>query len=273
MRPPSSRRWLDKAVFAAVTGVTLAVTLVFAAFFGGLVVHGFFGLRTIPRELPPESAWRWTSMLAGSAKNTVVLVTVAGLIASPFAVAVGFLLSEGRDDRFLRGVRACARAAQGVPSVIVGVGVSAAFVTSCGLSPMAAGAIALALMLLPGMILTTESLARAVPNDLRSAAFALGASRLSVLLGVVLPGTRTAIIAAIVSALIRGVGEAAVLLVTMGTAKEGPLAVLVYHESLQFDLPPTRAHASALIMMVFILSMHLVVLRLRSGVQLGMARW
>jgi phosphate transport system permease protein len=182
-----------------------------------VLVRGGRGLWTVLTQDPSFSAAR---SIALAALGTAQIVALASLLAIPLGLLAGTFLAEARDRTVARAARFVADVLAGVPSLLIGVVVYAFVVVPMGGFSALAGAIALALVMLPGIARTTDELVRSVPDGLREAALTLGASRWRTTLGIVLrtaaPGIRTACVLAIARAL----GETAPLLFTVHGSRD-----------------------------------------------------
>ena len=147
--------------------------------------------------------------------GTLVLAGVSGAIAIPVGIAAAIFVVEYRSGRFATPVRFAAELIAGLPSIVVGVFVWALLVRGLiGHFAALAGAVSLAVIMVPIVARTVEEVLRLVPNSLREAALALGAPRWKVIMRVVLPTARAGVITAAVLALARSAGETAPLLLT-----------------------------------------------------------
>ncbi len=146
--------------------------------------------------------------------GTVLLVAFAGLLGLPVAIGAGIYLAEAGNSRLGTMVRFTADVMNGIPSIVVGIFVWAWVVVSMGHFSALAGAVALAIMLLPMVTRTTEEMIRLVPRELREGALALGFTRWRTTLGVVLPAARSGILTGVLVSLARIAGETAPLLFT-----------------------------------------------------------
>ncbi|MBN9164732.1 MAG: phosphate ABC transporter, permease protein PstA [Myxococcales bacterium 68-20] len=152
--------------------------------------------------------------MANAIVGTIQLVFLASAMGIPLGIMAGLYLAEYKATRLARAVRFSADVLAGVPSILVGVVVYAVVVVWMKQFSAFAGAAALAIVMLPLVARTTDELARAVPDSLREAALALGASRWRTALFVVLrtaaPGIRSGCLLAVA----RVCGETAPLLFT-----------------------------------------------------------
>lgn len=147
--------------------------------------------------------------------GTLLLAGLSGAIAIPVGIAAAIFVVEYRSGRYAAVVRFAAELIAGLPSIVIGVFVWAFLVRGIiGAYAGFAGAIALAVIMVPIVARTVEEVLRLVPMSLREAALALGAPRWKVILNVVLPTARAGVITASVLALARSAGETAPLLLT-----------------------------------------------------------
>ncbi|MDB4943544.1 MAG: Phosphate transport system permease protein PstA [Labilithrix sp.] len=152
--------------------------------------------------------------MANAVVGTLELVGLASLFGIPVGVAAGLFLAEYRATLLARAVRFSADVLAGVPSILVGVVVYLTVVAPSRHFSTLAGAIALAVLMLPLVARTTDELARTVPDSLREAALALGASRWRIAIHVVLRTASPGIRAGCMLAVARVSGETAPLLFT-----------------------------------------------------------
>jgi phosphate transport system permease protein len=160
---------------------------------------------------PPGSAGGLKNAIAGS----VIIVGLAMLMATPIAILAGIYLAEygrttwlGKITRFVNDILLSA------PSIVIGLFVYAVYVTRVGNFSGFSGAIALALLVIPVVVRTTEDMLILVPNTLREAAYALGAPHWKVIMLVVLRSAKTGVVTGVLLALARISGETAPLLFT-----------------------------------------------------------
>lgn len=152
--------------------------------------------------------------LAGSAW----VLTLTALIAFPVSVASSIYLEEyARDNWFKRAIQTNITNLAGVPSIVYGVLGLALFVRFMGLGrSVLAGALTLALLVMPVIILSAQEAIRAVPNTIREAAYGLGATRWQVVSRQVLPMAMPGILTGTILSLSRAVGETAPLIIVGG---------------------------------------------------------
>jgi phosphate transport system permease protein len=147
--------------------------------------------------------------------GTLILSVLAGVIAIPIGIASAIFVTEFRSGRLAPAVRFAAELIAGLPSIVVGVFVWAFLVRGIiGNYAALAGAIALAIIMIPIVARTVEEVLRLVPQSLREAGLALGAPRWRVVLQIVVPTARAGVATAVVLAVARAAGETAPLLLT-----------------------------------------------------------
>ena len=150
--------------------------------------------------------------------GTLIVTGLAALIAVPVGVLGAVYLHEyGGQGAFARLVRFMAMVMTGVPSVVMGLFVYIAWTVRFGYSAFG-GALALACLMLPIVIGSTEQMLKLVPNGLREAAYALGATKSRVILTIVLPAALPGIVSGALLAIARAAGETAPLLFAVGAA-------------------------------------------------------
>lgn len=153
--------------------------------------------------------------LANAMLGTLLLTGLAGAVAIPLGLMAGVYLAEfGRQSRLATAVRMAANVLMGVPSIITGVFVYTVLVATLGHFSGSAGAAALAMIMLPVVVRTTEDMLLLVPGALREAGLALGVPRWRVTRDIVLRSARSGLLTGVVLAVARVAGETAPLLFT-----------------------------------------------------------
>jgi phosphate transport system permease protein len=151
--------------------------------------------------------------------GTLVITGTATLMAVPLGILAAVYLNEyGKTNRLSTVIRTMADVMTGVPSIVMGLFIYTIWVLKYGLSGFA-GSLALACLMLPIVIRSTEEILRLVPAGLREASLALGASRARTILTVVLPAAVPGITSGALLAVARAAGETAPLLFTVGASR------------------------------------------------------
>lgn len=199
--------------------------------------------------------------------STIYVTALAMLICTPVAVLAAVYLAEyAKQGKIVDIIRYAADALASVPSIVMGLFGYALFVEAMGLGlSMVSAALALALLMLPIVMRTTEEAIRAVPRYIRWGAYGLGATKWQVVSKIVLPSAFGRIATGIVLAIGRAIGETAVVLYTMGQAINLPISpfdsgrpMTVHLYLLANDgINMNAAYGTALLLMVIILAFNL----------------
>jgi len=144
--------------------------------------------------------------------GSLLILLMASLVAIPFGIITAVYITEIK-GRFSGVVRVVVQSMSGVPSVVAGLFIYAIVVSRFSFSGLA-GALALAILMLPTVARTSEEVLKLVPEDLRSSAYALGASQTATTFRIVLPTARSGLITASMLGLARVAGETAPLILT-----------------------------------------------------------
>lgn len=157
--------------------------------------------------------------------STLYVTALAMLICTPVAVLAAVYLAEyANQGKLVSFIRYAADTLSSVPSIVMGLFGYSLFVQAMGFGmSMLSAALALALMMLPIVMRTTEEAIRAVPRYIRWGAYGLGATKWQVVSRIVLPSAFPRIATGIVIAIGRAIGETAVVLYTMGQAINLPI--------------------------------------------------
>ncbi|HET9950387.1 MAG TPA: phosphate ABC transporter permease PstA [Candidatus Eisenbacteria bacterium] len=210
-----STRRVTNVVFIA--GCYLAAALVVAPLLfilGHLLGKGLAGLNWEFFTHMPKPVGELGGGVANAIVGTLLIVGMAALLAVPIGVAAGVYLAEYGRGRFAALVRYTTDVLSGIPSIVVGVAAYGLVVVPMGRFSGLAGSVALAILMLPTIIRSTEEMVRLVPRSYREAALALGAPRWKTIQQVVLPAARPGIMTASMLAVARASGETAPLLFT-----------------------------------------------------------
>lgn len=174
---------------------------------------GGIALSLFTEMTPPPQAE--TGGLANAIFGSLVMVSLSTLLGTPIGILAGIYLAEygqktllGSATRFINDILLSA------PSIVIGLFIYAAVVAQVKSFSGFAGILALALIVIPVVIRTTENMLSLIPNALREAAYALGTPKWRVVLTVTLKAARAGVITGILLALARIAGETAPLLFT-----------------------------------------------------------
>ena len=211
-----ARRRIAERVIVGLLGLaTLASVVILVTILGYVIVQGLPALNLDFFTQRPKPVGEVGGGVQPALVGTLVLAALSGAIAIPVGIAAAIFVVEYRSGKFATPVRFAAELIAGLPSIVIGVFVWAFLVRGViGNFAALAGAVALAVIMVPIVARTVEEVLRLVPNSLREAALALGAPRWKVILKIVVPTARAGIITASVLALARSAGETAPLLLT-----------------------------------------------------------
>jgi phosphate transport system permease protein len=149
--------------------------------------------------------------------GTLIITGAAALMAIPLGVLGAIYLNEyGKQSLLARTIRTMADVMTGVPSIVMGLFIYLAFVLVTHEQTAFAGALALACLMLPVVIRTTEEMLRLVPDELRQASLALGARKWRTTLTVVIPAAISGIMSGALLAIARAAGETAPIVLVVG---------------------------------------------------------
>ena len=201
--------------------------------------------------------------------GTLVITGAAALLAIPLGVLGAIYLNEyGKQKPLARVVRTMADVMTGVPSIVMGLFIYVTVVLVTKSQSGFAAALALACLMLPVVIRSTEEILRLVPDELRQASAALGARRWRTTLTVVLPAALSGITSGAMLAIARAAGETAPVVVTAGLtfgtnwSLAGPntaLPVQIFSNASQpFAPAQDRAWGAALTLMVIVLTFTII---------------
>ena len=241
--------------------ITFAVLLFLIAY---ILING------IPHIKPELFALKYTSengSLFPALINTIIMTALSLIIAVPFGIFSAIFLVEyaKRGNKFINVIRITTETLSGIPSIVYGLFGMLFFVTTLkwGYS-LLAGAFTLSIMILPLIMRTTEEALKAVPDSYREGSFGLGAGKLRTVFRIVRPSAVPGILAGVILAVGRIVGETAALIYTAGTVADIPdgvmgsgrtLAVHMYSMSRE-GLHMDQAYATAVVLLVLVIGIN-----------------
>lgn len=188
----------------------------------GIVCYTFAkGISSINREFltTVPSTIKGTFGIAGNLLNTLYIVVLTLLIATPIGVGSAIYLNEyARPGKIVRTIEFTTEILSGIPSIIFGLFGMVFFGTTLGFGySILTGALTLTLMVLPLITRNTQEALKTVPQSYRSGALGMGATKWYMIRTILLPSAMTGIITGIILAVGRIVGESAALLFTAGS--------------------------------------------------------
>lgn len=247
--------------------VFLASLITFAALFFLIV---YLLIKGIPHLSLDMFALHYTTenvSLLPALINTVIMTVLALLLAVPLGIFSAIFLVEyaGKGNKFVEIIRLTTETLQGIPSIVYGLFGLLFFVTTLkwGMS-LLAGAFTLAIMILPLIMRTTEEALKSVPDSYREGSFGLGAGKLRTIFRIVLPSAVPGILAGVILAIGRVVGETAALMYTSGTVAEVADSVMSAGRTLALHmyalssegLHTDKAYATAVILLVLVIGIN-----------------
>lgn len=234
-----------------------------------VLTHGIGALSLSLLTEDPNPAGRPGGGVRNSIVGSAIMVGMATAIGAPIAIACGVFLSEYGQNRLGTVLRFLVDVLAGMPSITIGLFIYSLVVLPNKKFTAIAGAMALAIILIPVVARITEEMLLLVPRSLREAAFALGAPRWRTIVTVVLPTALPGIVTGLILALSRIAGEAAPLLFTsLGNQffSTDPLSAIdalptriYFYASGPFDYWHEQAWAMSLLLVAFILIVSLIV--------------
>lgn len=269
-RSPFERRALTSLLLT--TGVWTAAVIAgipLISVLWMLIVRGGARLSlSLFTELPP-AGFEMGGGFGNAIVGTVVMVGIAAIISIPIGVMSAVFLAElGPNSRLAQAARFATKTLTGLPSILAGVFAYAVVVLLTGTYSAPAGGLALAVLMLPTVVLTAEEAIRAVPRITRDAAFGMGCTRTQVVWKVLLPTATPGILTGVMLAVARAAGETAPLLFTALFSSywlfEGgqprlmqptaSLAVLIYNfAGMPFENQIELAWAASLVLVLMVL--------------------
>ena len=266
----SDRRALQNVILTVllwVVALLAAVPLISVLYM--LVTRGGARLGTaLFTELPPaglEPGGGFGNAVVG----TLVIVAIATAISVPFGILGGIFLGFIAPDSKLADItRFIAKVLTGFPSILAGVFVYASLVLWMGTYSALAGGVALAVLMLPTVMLTSEQAIRMVPQRMKDAAFGMGCTQTQAMLRVILPTAMPGILTGVMLAVAGAAGNSAPLLFTalfsnywISSLHEptASLAILIYNFSgMPFPNQIELAWAASLVLVLIVLAFNVL---------------
>ncbi len=271
----------NKLFLSLVIAMSAVTVIPIVLIFSQIIIKGIrqinfnFFVQTSPDSLQAMTAIANNEVIPGGIVNgimgTLLIVVVASLMAIPAGMMIGIYLNETRNRRYSNIVRSTSEILQGIPSIVLGI-ISYLWIVkniTKGFSALA-GSVALSIMMIPLIVKSTEETMKMIPNEIREAAFAMGAPYHKVILRVLVPTGLSGLLTGILLSLSRILGETAPLIMTaLGasvinldiTKPTSAVPLLIwefYNDPNMVDL----IWSSALFLMVLVLSLNILSRRL-----------
>ncbi len=254
-------------LLAIITKLAITATVLVLGF-----ILFYILIKGIPHLTPSLFELKYTTenvSMMPAIVNTLIITLLSLLIAGPIGIFSAIYLVEyaKKGNKLVNIVRITTETLSGIPSIVYGLFGMLFFVTTmkCGYSLMA-GALTLSIMVLPVIMRTTEEALLSVPNSFREGSFGLGAGKLRTIFKIVLPSAIPGILAGMILAIGRIVGETAALIYTAGTVAELPKSVMssgrtlaIHMYSLSKEgLYTDQAYATAVVLLVIVVLINML---------------
>lgn len=244
----------------------------FITFFVLIYIIAYILFQGVPHLKPSLFSLKYTSenvSVFPAIITTIMMTALSLLIAVPLGIFTAIYLVEyaKKTNKIVGIVRMTAETLSGVPSIVYGLFGLLFFVTYLGWGfSLLAGSFTLSIMILPLIMRTTEEALKSVPDSFREGSFGLGAGRLRTIFRIVLPSAVPGILAGVILAIGRIVGETAALIYTAGTVADIPtnvfssgrtLAIHMYALSSE-GLHVNEAYATAVVLLIVVVGINTI---------------
>ena len=237
-----------------------------------LFLIAYILIKGVPYLTADLFAWEYNSenvSLMPALINTIIMTGLSLIIAGPLGIFAAIYLVEyaKRGNKLVALIRITAETLSGIPSIVYGLfGFLLFAVTFQWSYTILGGALTLAIMILPLIMRTTEEALKSVPDSYREGSFGLGAGRLRTVFHIVLPSAVPGILAGIILAVGRIVGETAALMYTAGTVAGIPESLLGSGRTLAVHmyvltnegLYTNQSYATAVVLLVIVVCINAV---------------
>ena len=261
------------SLFAIISVLPLILVISYVLIKGG----SYINLDTLILEPePPGDDLLSAGGIGPAITGTFIMAAIASIISIPVGVGGGIYLAEySKSGNFAKFIRFGSNVLAGVPSIIAGVFIYAIIVSTKilfgSMFSGIAGGISLSILMVPTIIKTTDEALKLVPNDMRRAAFGIGASKFTMITNITLPAAFSSISTGVLLAIARAAGETAPLIFTALFSRYyitsfddlfyemGSLSVLIYNFALEpYEAQNQLAWAASFILVVVLLSLNIL---------------
>ena len=225
---------------------------------------------TLDAMLAIQSGEKIPGGIANGIVGTLIMVLIASLISIPIGIFCGIYLSEKKNKKFASVIRFLSDLLQGTPSIVVGIIIYLWIVIPTKGYSALAGGISLAVMMIPLIIRSTEETLNMLPDSLKEAGLALGASYSTTITKILLPSAFGGIFTGILLAISRVIGETAPLMLTaLGstmiswdiTKPSSSVSLLIWEFYNDPNLQ-SMIWSASLFLLLFVLSLNLIAKRI-----------
>ncbi len=234
------------------------------------ILVGYILVKGIPNLTPELFSLHYTSenaSLIPALINTVTITALSLLLAVPLGIGAAVYLAEyaSRGNKTVGLIRMTAETLSGIPSIIYGLFGYLLFVVALKWSySLLAGACTLAIMILPLIMRTTEEALKSVPDMYREGSYGIGAGKLRTVFRIILPAAAPGILAGVILAIGRIVGETAALIYTAGTVAGVPDGLLGSGRTLSVHMyvlwsegfATEKIYATAVVLLVLVVGLN-----------------
>lgn len=277
-RKPRLRLIISRGMDILVGLVTFAALIPLISVIYMVVTKGAGNFRWSMLWLLPPAAGEIGGGFGNALVGTLILVGIGAVVSVPIGVLTAIFLTEySQGSKSARIIRFCAKILSGLPSILAGVFIFGVLVMNrdsqlfgwhFGGYSVIAGGLALAILMLPIIILATEEALLRVPRFFREASLALGANRTQTVLHITLPAAGSTIITGVMLAVARAAGETAPIIFTalftsfwIGSLNEptASMAVLIYNfSSVPYDNMVNMAWTASFVLIIVVLVTNIV---------------
>jgi phosphate transport system permease protein len=264
------RRRVNRAVEITATIAALVAVAVLLIVVGSVVIHGISAINLHFLTTPTGFFGDTSGGISNAIVGTLMLIAGAAVIAVPVGLLVAIYTSEFADSALSGVVGFALDILNGVPTIITGIFVYGLLVVSQGHQSVFAGALALAIIMLPIVARTAQEVLALVPGSLKEAAYALGVTRWRTIMRVTIPTAFGGLLTGVLLAVARVAGETAPLVVVCsifipGTVSTDPsqavasIPIFIFQSS-ESPSPEshTQAWAAALVLIAFVLALNII---------------
>lgn len=258
----------DFAFRGFVLAISLVATLPLVLILVYIVVRGASSINWAFLTQLPKPIGETGGGIANGIVGTFIIVILGTIISVPLGVIAGIFLSESGKTRLGSVARLSIETLMGIPSIVIGIVAYVWVVRPMGHFSAFSGGIAIAMIMLPVIALSTEETLRLIPLSLREAALALGVSYTGTIVKVVVPAGMSGIVTGTLLAVARGAGETAPLLFTafgnpfMNTNIFKPVESLpqtiFYYATSPYPEWHSLAWGAAFVLLVIVLTLNIV---------------
>ena len=256
---------LQAIILRSLVWLAAIVTLSMLAF---IVIYIL--IKGLPNIKSSLFAWNYTSdnaSLTPALINTVIMTSLTLLVSVPLGVGSAIYLNEyaKRGNKLVGIIRMTTETLSGIPSIVYGLFGYLFFVVALGWGySILAGAMTMAIMVLPIIMRTSEEALKTVPDSYREGSFGLGAGKLRTIAKIVLPAAMPGILAGIILGIGRIVGETAALIFTAGTVAKVPSSLFSSGRTLAIHMyalwnegmSTEQSYATAVILLILVIGIN-----------------